>query len=233
MNVEKYQPPDEAVPWPVRQVSDEEWAEYQRRRQRSDLRVDAEMPKAARLWWRFRLKVLESRAYEHAEPSGHAAWDAVYNGLRDLIERRRERDHGAIIALHSPHGIGKTVLVTGLILLVTQRLESARYTKLHRFQRAVEEARQPGADPCLSVLLGQFSRPRLLVLDDCSAGYDTAASQRLLRDLLDDRYDANLDTLLVSNDSRTGFEQFLGTATMTRINHAGGMISCDWESFRE
>jgi len=233
MNLDKFEPADSSVPWKVRQVSDEEWAEYQRRCQRTDLRLDAEMPKAARLWWRFRLKVLESRAYEHAQPSGHAAWDAVYNGLRDLIERRRERDHGAIIGLHGPHGIGKTVLVTGLMLLVTQRLETARYTKLHRFQRAVEEARQPGADPCLSVLLGQFTRLRLVVIDDCFAGYDTDAAQRLLRDILDDRYDANLDTLLVSNDSRAGFEQFLGAATMTRINHTGGLIPCAWESFRE
>jgi DNA replication protein DnaC len=233
MSVEQFDPEPDPGFVPPRPVTDQEWAAYQQRSFRALVRAEAQMPQAARAWWKFRMKVLGTRAYEHRTPSGHAGWDAAYHGIRQLIERHQERDHGAIIALCGPHGLGKTVMATGLVLLVTHRLERATYTKLQRFQRGCEEARQPGSETPLSDYLLPFRNHQLVVIDDCSAGYDTDASQRLLRDLLDDRYEAGHDTLLVSNDSRAGFEEFLGTATLTRVNHTGGLIPCQWESFRE
>jgi len=225
----------EQNPWggPPRVISDEEFARSQRRMKRMDLHFEADIPRSAKEWWRFRSKVLGKPAYLDPNPSGHAAWDAAYNVARLRIEGRAERDTGVVVGLAGYHGSGKTVLAAGLMLLAIWRLRSARYSSLYRACLAMEEGLRPASARSRREVIDQFAAPSLLVFDDCSASAESDASSRFLRELVSDRYHAKRDTVLISNDSHAGFAEFLGEPIVNRARQGGGIIECDWECFRK
>src|SRR5262245_36863890 len=110
--------------------SDEEFERNRRRMKMEDLRYEASLPPAAVEWWKLRSKILTRPAYGEFAPSGNLAWDDVYNIAKCHFGNRLERDTGVSVGLVGAHGVGKTVIATGLLLLTTARLRSARYTTL-------------------------------------------------------------------------------------------------------
>ena len=216
-----------------RNISDEEFEQTRRRILRDDLRCDADLPDASVEWWKFRNKVLETPAWAHGTPSGKPAWDNAYNVARRRVESRHERDTGIIVGLVGRHGSGKTVMATGLMLLVTARLQSAQYTTLFDLSLALESALESNGETTREEVVADYRRPRLLVIDDCSACAGSESESRFLRGILDHRYYKKRDTILISNDSSEGFSSFIGKANMNRLNQGGGIIDCNWECFRK
>jgi DNA replication protein DnaC len=219
--------------WEPRIISDEEFERTQRRMRRDDLRCEADLPDAAVAWWRFRNKVLETPAWAHAAPSSKGPWDNAYNVARRRVESRNERDTGLIVGLVGRHGSGKTVMATGLMLLVTARLQSARYTTLFDVSLSLEAALESHGETTREEVVASYRQPRLLVIDDCSACAGSESESRFLRGILDHRYYKKRDTILISNDSSEGFSSFIGKANMNRLNQGGGIIECNWECFRK
>jgi hypothetical protein len=229
-------PPDPAggeIYGPPRQISDAEFERNNRRMRRDELRHDAGLPAAAARWWSFRNKVLEPpAACAQDAPSGHAEWDATYASARGMIAGIRERDHGVLVAFIGRHGAGKTLAATGLLLWVTAKLQSARYATLCRFGLELEAALKSGNERSRLDVLREFESPRLLVLDDCSASAGSDSGARMLRELLDSRYQARRDTVLIANVGESDFVNFLGDAGADRANHRGGYLDFNWPSFR-
>ena len=55
---------------------------------------------------------------------------------------------------------------------------------------------------------------------------------RLLSHIVDKRYDACLDTVLISNQEEAAFLKSMGSSIVSRMNETGGLIICKWNSFR-
>lgn len=221
-------------PWPPpREISNEEFDRYQRRMKREDLRYEAELPDAAVSWWKFRNKVLDGAAWTHATPSGHAGWDHAFALARRRVESRGERDTGLILCLTGTYGAGKTVLATGLMLLVTGKLQSALYTTLFDLGLKLEAALHSSGDSNRMQVIEEYRHPRLLVIDDCSASAASESESRFLRGILDQRYYKKRDTILITNDSPEGFGDYVGGANLSRMEQGGGIIACNWECFRK
>ena len=62
---------------------------------------------------------------------------------------------------------------------------------------------------------------------------ETEFENRVLDNLVDLRYDAGLDTILISNQTREEFGKPLGLTIISRIHESGDIIECKWESFRK
>jgi DNA replication protein DnaC len=229
MNPDNSTPTNSRLP---REISDEEFERNNRRMKRQELRSDACLPGAALAWWKFRTLALDAISYVHAAPSGHKAWDQAYNQARAMIESRPERDNGITVWLLGKHGAGKSLAATGLLLLVTAKLQSARYATLFDVNLELEAALHSGGETSRLEVIEAYRKPRLLVLDECSAAGESEAALRFLRGIIDHRYNEKRDTILISNESVAAFKEFTGNAIASRTSHRGGHIEFTWESFR-
>lgn len=168
----------------------------------------------------------------------------VYEKCREMLA-----GVGAIVALIGKRGTGKTTIAAQLAL---DRL---------RWERA-QRATRPGLIVTFlykktTGLVGRFkplyanfgainqealeeSRGRLcgretdvLVIDELHDLSELAVREALLIDMIDRRYAARRDTLIISNQTPEEFERETPASIRSRIREHGLIIPCEWQSWRD
>lgn len=139
---------------------------------------------------------------------------------------------GSTIALIGPRGTGKTQLAVSAIRDVCLRGKTARYIRAIDLFRTVNECFGKTKERERKVVDG-FADPALLVLDELHVRRETAAEGIVLTDLIDKRYGLCRDTLLLSNQTEPEFVENIGSSAHDRLIETGGLIVCDWESYRQ
>jgi DNA replication protein DnaC len=189
-------------------------------------RIDADKKDRARLetiteLWR--VSGVRAR-HRSGVKSKSAQWSECFASLSKRI------GYGMIVALIGLRGTGKSQLAVELIRASCHDCQQALYTtamdifidlrdayKLHESERAV---------------LLRFQRPSLLVIDEAQERGETPWEDRMLTALLDYRYSQKRDTILISNLKRADFEASMGASIVSRMAEAGGIVECNWQSFR-
>lgn len=87
-------------------------------------------------------------------------------------------------------------------------------------------------DICERDVIDEYRQPLLLVLDEASVRGETEWEDRMLVHLIDHRYDDEHDTLLLANMTPEQFRETMGPSISDRLRETGGVIECDWPSFR-
>lgn len=153
--------------------------------------------------------------------------DKWQQALDGLIARRGT---GILVALVGGRGTGKTQLATELIRAAISAGGTGRYTKMVDVYLSMRlAAHNKGSE--ISVL-ERACVPDLLVLDELGNRGGTDWEDRLLTHLIDVRYDGGQDTVLISNQAESVFADGVGESIMSRLKETGGIIPCDWPSFR-
>lgn len=160
-------------------------------------------------------------------------WWKVY----DYLEARLER--GLLAALVGEFGSGKTVMGAHLLREMCKRFmekpsrlrkfQEPLYTTAPQMFRTLMEAQRDGNE---GRVLGRYLRPMLLVVDEAHERPDTEAQDRRMREIIDLRYKSERDTLLITNMKPEALGESIGGAAIDRIRQCGGMIPCNWGSFR-
>ncbi len=164
----------------------------------------------------------------HAERdlNGGAEWNLALAGLRLRI------GSGFLVALLGKRGAGKTQLAVEAIRGRIEAGYTGRYVKtmdmLIRFREAF---RKDG--PSESDVLEEFLTPSILVIDAMEERAETQFEDRMISHLIDLRYDAMLDTILISNQAKESFAESVGKSVVSRLIETGEVIECTWESFRK
>lgn len=83
----------------------------------------------------------------------------------------------------------------------------------------------------LQVLQAYEDAP-LLVIDEIGVQYDTEGEKTIIFDVLDRRYRQMVPTIFITNQDRTGFQQFIGERAYDRLKQTARWVSFDWESYR-
>jgi DNA replication protein DnaC len=140
---------------------------------------------------------------------------------------------GVTIGIVGNRGPGKTQMAVEMMRKATDRRRSAYYsTALAYFLRLRHALKQDSEESQLDAHQS-FIRPQLLVIDETQVRGDTAWEDNMLVDLVGTRYNAMLDTVLISNQTLDEFQRSMGPSIVDRINQTGGIIECCWESFRK
>lgn len=158
------------------------------------------------------------------------AWQ--FRGPKCWVEARdrivRSLGSGFLMVLVGQRGPGKTQLAVDACRSCVELGREARYTKaielLMEFRR--------GHNECEGQVFVPYLRCRLLVIDELQVRSETGFEDRMLVHLIDKRYDGCVDTLLVANLTASEFERTMGSSVAGRMRETGGVIYCDWESFR-
>lgn len=153
--------------------------------------------------------------------------------------------NGAIVALVGPRGTGKTTLVVQIIIKRIWKFSGLTigstfcpwmpYRKLSdllaRYKPLYADFGSIGMDELESARRALVGAP-LLIIDEVGDSDDSKIRQRLLSDLLDRRYSALTDTLLISNQEPEAFAASVGQSVISRIHECGAIIPCSWPSYR-
>jgi len=138
---------------------------------------------------------------------------------------------GFIALLTGSRGSGKTQMVVDLIVESCKSQKSAVYIKAMGFFLEVRET-YGSKNKSERQVIEQFKRPGLLVIDEVHTRGESKWEDNLLTHLIDLRYDDGSDTILISNLSKDSFVKSVGSSIADRARESGGVVVCDWPSFR-
>lgn len=164
----------------------------------------------------------------HQQLPGHS--DSLWQ--LKLEETSLRLGSGFLIAITGTQGTGKTQFGAALIVNSCQLGRRAKYACAMDFFIALKGSFDDGSKVTEASVLNTFTKPKLLVLDEMDERSESAWENRLLFHMLNQRYNAMLDTLLVSRRSKLEFVASLGASIQSRIQETGGTISFNWPSFR-
>jgi DNA replication protein DnaC len=136
---------------------------------------------------------------------------------------------GVILALVGERGSGKTQLATEIGRAALNSDLSVFYTTAMGFFLRLQSAMNSREDSVLDIIQTR-QRPRILVIDEMQERGETPWEDRILTHLIDARYGAGKDTILIANQTPKAFAESVGTSIMRRLNETGGIIECNWEA---
>lgn len=163
-------------------------------------------------------------------PRGKGPWfdtgAAVYNMLF--------AKPGAIVCLVGPRGTGKTLLATTIARGFHQdnRYHNAKYAHVMDFFFAIRETFSRTSDVEERQTLDTFIKPHVLVLDEIQERGGSEWEDRTLTYLIDKRYVVERPTLLIGNIKPAELQARLGASIVSRMQETGGIVECNWPSFR-
>jgi predicted ATPase len=144
---------------------------------------------------------------------------------------------GMFYGLAGEFGCGKTVMAAMLLRRACHHkpddaswVKPMYVTAPRLFRDVVPAFRDEG--PSQAEMIARYTAPSLLVIDEAHIRSDSAAEDRRLFEILDVRYGRKRDTVLITNLGADEFANAMGPAVIDRMAHAGGVITCNWPSYR-
>lgn len=139
---------------------------------------------------------------------------------------------GFFIGLIGTRGSGKTQVCVEVIRANAQNLKRSRFCTATEFIMEVKATFGSEATRSEKDVVAQFTRSSLLVIDEIGQRSENDWENRLLFQLLNCRYNEMKDTLVCSNQSFDQFAKSIGPSLLSRMQETGGLIECNWASYR-
>ncbi len=169
-------------------------------------------------------------------PTRHTSCQVVVDGQwgEKFTTLKAKLGTGFIIGLVGTRGNGKTQMAVSLAMdSIRSKRRSARYTTATAFFMRIKGTYGKDADEKEGEVVDDFARPRLLVVDEAGKRGGSEWENNLLFELLNRRYNDMKDTILVDNRTLSEFVETIGPSLASRMNEGGGIVDCNWESFRK
>jgi len=139
---------------------------------------------------------------------------------------------GFMLALVGIQGTGKTQMGAAIIQDAAAKSRASKFASAMGFFIDLKSTFRDDAESREGAIIARYAKPKLLVLDEMDERSQSDWENRLLFHMLNERYNAMLDTLLISRRSKAEFLQSVGVSIQSRLQETGGVIECAWPSFR-
>jgi DNA replication protein DnaC len=140
---------------------------------------------------------------------------------------------GFTVALVGTRGNGKTQMAIQLMLDATSHLLPCRFCTAAEFFMEIKATYRKDSEQSEQDVIKKYRRFKLLAIDEIGKRSDSEWENTLLFELLNKRYNDLTDTVLIDNRAKGEFIAAIGPSLASRIDESGGIIECDWPSFRE
>lgn len=160
----------------------------------------------------------------------------------------RLKNVGAIIALVGDRGLGKTTIAAQIAIGRLWEDWESRISGGAVTHRITSYRKLTGIVGRLKALYGDFgainidtlegirdhlASVELLVVDELNeCSDDSKHKDRILTDILDRRYAAKRDSIIITNQTAEEFNATVNPSISSRLNEHGAVIPCKWETFR-
>ena len=135
-----------------------------------------------------------------------------------------------VAGLVGQRGTGKTQMAVVMAWTASRRGIRSRYVTARSLLVQICRPVRFNEEPDDRVR--RFLTPPLLIIDEINSTQVEAKHIADLTDLVDRRYAAKRGTLLISNELETQFEKLVGASVWSRMQETGGVLVCNWPSFR-
>ena len=147
------------------------------------------------------------------------------------------RGKGFIDILLGRRGCGKTQLAAciamqDIIEKVTSDTPLPLYVKAADLFRHIRSTYSDSETSEVEAMR-RYTRCPILIIDEAHERSQSEFEHRTLVNIIDRRYDAMLDTLIVSNHTKKEAAEVLGPSIVSRVHECGEAIECNWGSFRQ
>lgn len=175
--------------------------------------------------------------------------ERAFNRVKELC-----RGTGAVVALCGTRGVGKTTIAAQVMRERMEENVEFNYLFTDAERAAVAFPQDPGRYEKLTRLGAMFKplfagfgstnaeqlatiyqcwvRAPFIIIDEVHDAEGIAPAMAMLVDLVDRRYSARNDTVLITNRSAEEFRTQFNASIISRIAEHGTIIGCDWGSFR-
>lgn len=135
---------------------------------------------------------------------------------------------GYLVALVGIRGAGKTQIGVELMRQATDKLRTAYFCSVMDFFIEIKSTYRKDAQLTEAKVIEEYCKPQLLVIDEIHERSDSAWEDSLLFHLINKRYNAVKDTLVISNLSADELAKSLRPSIVRRMADTGGIIECNW-----
>ena len=186
---------------------------------------------------------------------GNAKWNAAFK----KISNRLTQSPDTMLALLGSRGTGKTQMAIELIrFMVRHEVEAAvnspqnlerwawfggrvhqgkglaHYSTTTDFFLQLKATYKQDAKEREDDVLGRFAAVDLLILDEVHDRRESDWENSMFTYLIDRRYQsASKQTIFIANQTPQIFEASVGASIADRILECGGVMDCNWSSFRD
>jgi len=168
------------------------------------------------------IKTISSGIFGESAKKAEELWPKVESG-------------DCMILLVGTRGAGKTLMACEW---AKRRIESGkgagRYAKCADIIAEIKSTWHDGGKSIGTEqdVLRKYRRAKYLVIDEFHERGASDWEARTLINILDHRYDAMLATILIANLSEVEANKTLNPSLIDRANETGGLVVCDWPSYR-
>lgn len=169
------------------------------------------------------IKTLSSGIFGESAKKSEELWPKVASG-------------DCMILLVGTRGAGKTLMACEW---ARRRIEAGRsggrYAKCADIIAEIKSTWHDGGKSIGTErdVLRKYRSAKYLVIDEFHERGASGWEARTLINILDHRYDAMLATILIANLSEAEANKTLNPSLIDRANETGGMVVCDWPSYRK
>lgn len=183
----------------------------------------------AQMHMRSRMQVAEvPKRHMECRCDNHGPWREKLDLLREMRKKS-----GVTVALCGSRGNGKTQMGVELIRDTVRLGNAALYTTAVGFFIDLKSSFGSRPKSTEQEILERYAKPIILVVDECDKRSESDWANQLFFELVNIRYGAMLDTVFISNQTKKEFEANVGDSIVSRMVETGGVIECNWESFRK
>lgn len=131
-------------------------------------------------------------------------------------------------------GTGKTHIACGIGLrIMGAQQRTVLFITVQRAIRRIKDTWVKGCEESESQAIGVITSPDLLILDEVGVQFGSDFEKNILFDILNERYEKRLPTILISNLSVNEVMGYLGERVADRLREDGGkVIPFNWGSHR-
>jgi DNA replication protein DnaC len=153
------------------------------------------------------------------------SWGSAYKKIEAKLGT------GFICSILGEKGTGKTQMAVQLCRENAMNYRSCKFTSAMDFFLDLKSSYDGNRVSEKTVIENHIS-PRLLVIDEIEERGGSDWEDRLLTHLVNKRYEAMRDTVIISNLSASDFNKRVASKIISRMIETGGIIECKWKSFR-
>lgn len=211
-----------------------ESAEYERKEEARRLRDEQERQQRlesrlnrAGIPVRFR-----SRSFENFSADTKPMADCLRIAEEFSIEFSDRKAEGSTVVFSGKPGTGKSHLAIAVCMAIMARGYTAMYLNALDAIRLIRSTWKRESERVESEVMNDLATVDLLVLDEVGAQYGTEGEQVILFDIINRRYQDQMPMILLTNQGKEGFKQYLGDRAFDRLREAGRWVAFDWESHR-
>lgn len=173
-----------------------------------------------------------SRSFDNFE-AGTKEQSDCFNVAEAFAELFKDRyAEGTTAVFSGKPGTGKSHLAIAVCMSVMAQGYTAMYLNALDAIRLVRATWRRDGGRSEAEVMNDLASVDLLVLDEVGAQYGTEGEQVILFDIINRRYQDQMPMILLTNQGKDGFKQYLGDRAFDRLREAGRWVAFDWESHR-